>query len=233
MIDDEIIAIVTEHYGTPGADLLLLSHLGKTLADGHIWPATGDKRTLYETVEAIEGLRLIRDDNTSAFIAVVPNGSEQMAQKKISDRQKRYFLRGLPRALLLAFTLPIPAEKVVSVRLQPKVVYRVGEVAAAGEIPIDADLRMPVEGAGDVDAMSVEDVERLDTNIRAWGLRHGIEMSTLKRGAQPPAPQSEHPQVQRTPAGSALERLYAAQDPEVAKKMIVPIDIAILLGRAN
>lgn len=233
MIDDEIIGIVSEHYGTPGADLLLLSHLGKILTDRHIWPATGDKRTLSQTVEAIESLRLIRDERSPAFIAVVPKGSEQLAQKKIADRHKRFFLRGLPRALLLAFTLPIAADKFVSVRLQPKVVYRIGDVAAAGELLIDADLRMPAEGAGDVDAMSVEDVERLDTNIRAWCVRHGVEVSTLKRGARPSAPQGEPPQVQRTSAGSALERLYAAQDPEVAKKMIVPIDIAILLGRSN
>jgi hypothetical protein len=233
MIDDEIVAIVSEHYSTPGVDLLLLSHLGKTLADDQMWPAAGDKRTLYETVEGIGSLRLIRDDKAPAFIAVVPNGSEQMAQKKIADRHKRFFLRGLPRALLLAFTLPIPADKVVFVQLQPKVLYRIGEVAAAGEFPIDADLRMPVEGAGDVDAMSVEDIERLDTNIRAWGVRHEIEVSTLKRGAQRSAPQAEHPQIQKNSTGSALERLYAAQDPEVAKKMIVPIDIAILLGRAS
>ena len=233
MIDDEIIRIVAEHYRIPGADLLLLSHLGKTLTDSQIWPMMGDKRSLYETVDAIESLRLIRDDKASAFIAVVLKGSEQLAQKKIADRHKRFFLRGLPRALLLAFTIPIPADKVISVQLQPKVIYRIGEATAVGELPIDADLRMPEEGVGDVNAMSVEDVERLDTNIRAWCLRHGVELSTLKRGTQPSAPQSEHTQAQRTSTGSALERLYAAQDPGVAKKMIVPIDIAILLSRSN
>lgn len=233
MTDDAIIRIVEEHYATPEADLLLLSHLGKMLTAGGYWPRMGDNRSLYETVDAIDRIRLIRDDKASAYIAVVLKGNERLAQERIANRHRRLFLRGLPRALLLAFTLQVPADKVISVRLQPKTVYRIRDVIEPGEYLIDADLRMPTESAGDIDAMSVEDVERLEKNIRAWGLRHEVEVSTLKRGDQSSTPQSKRPEGLRAPVKSALERLYAAQDPEVAKKLIVPIDIAILLGRAD
>lgn len=233
MIDDEIIEIVTEHYRTPGADLLLLSHLGKRLSDDDLWPALGDKRSLYEAVDAVEGIRLIRDENTPAYIAVVPNGSEQLAQKKIADRQKRNFLRSLPRALHLAFTLPVAADKSVFVKLLPKIIFRVGESASDGELPIDMDLRVPAEGAGEVDKMSVEDVEQLDANVRVWGVRYNVDLSELNRRIRRPAPEKKQPPLPSPAASSALERLYAAQDPDVAGRMIVPIDIAVLLGRTN
>jgi hypothetical protein len=228
MIEDEIKALVEEHYKAPEAEILLLSNLGMKLSKAELWPPAHDKHTLYDAVAATPGVRLVRDEEAKSFIIVVLAGDEQRAVRAIEDRRKRYFLRGLPRALLLAFTLDVAAGQIMSVRLDRKISYHGGAELGEGSVLVDDDLRLPGLDAIDITALSETDVEKLDTSIRAWCERHQIDPASLARipvkpGATPP--------VATPMVSSALERLYAAQDPDVAKRLTVPIDIALALSR--
>ncbi|MFD0850533.1 hypothetical protein [Sphingosinicella xenopeptidilytica] len=229
MIENEIKRLVEEHYADAEAEVLLLSNLGVRLTKEGLWPPANDKRTLLEAAEATADITVVRDETAKSFIAIVRAGDEQRAVRAIANRQKRHFLRGLPRALLLAFTLDMAEGQVMAVRLGPKISYVGGPAAEEGSIVVDQDLRIVGLDAMDVTALSEADVERLDTNIKAWCERHEVDPSSLVRvhgkSAAAKAPTA-------APArSSALERLYAAQEPDVAKRLSVPIDIALTLSR--
>lgn len=229
MIENEIKKLVEEHYKDAEAAILLLSNIGMRLTKECLWPPANDKRTLYEAAEATPDIALVRDENAKSFIAVVKAGDEQRAVRAIADRHKRHFLRGLPRALLLAFTLDIADGQVMTVRLGPKISYLAGPAVEEGAIIIDQDLRLPGLDAGDLAELPEADVERLDTNIRAWSERHHVDPASLGR-VRRKAPIAD-PTASAPAQSSALERLYAAQNPDVAKRLTVPIDIALALSR--
>lgn len=229
MIENDIKRLVEEHYADAEADVLLLSNLGMRLTKAGLWPPPNDNRQLIEAAEATTDVTVVRDETAKSFITIVRTGDEQRAVRAIANRQKRYFLRGLPRALLLAFTLDMAEGQVMALRLGPKITYIGGPAAEEGSIVVDQDLRLPGLDALDVTALSETDVERLETNIKAWCERHEVDPASLirlhsKSGA------AKAPVV--APAqSSALERLYAAQEPDVAKRLSVPIDIALALSR--
>ncbi|MBO9579656.1 MAG: hypothetical protein J7498_02045 [Sphingobium sp.] len=230
MIEDEITTLVEEHYAEAGANILLLSNIGMRLTKQGRWPPANDKRTLYEVAEATPGIALIRDEIAKSFIAVVKVGEEQRAISAITDRHKRFFLRGLPRAFLLAFTLDTAEGQVMAVRLGPKISYLAGPNVEDGTIIVDEDLRLPGLDAINLADLPDADVEKLDTNIREWCDRHHIDPSSLAR-VDHRSPSKAAPAPAAPKQSSALERLYAAQDPDVAKRLSVPIDIALTLSR--
>ncbi|MBY5812042.1 MULTISPECIES: hypothetical protein [Rhizobium] len=218
---------VTEHYQDSGAGLLLLSDLGSELTALKIWPSPTEKRSLREIVEAVEGIS-VRNDG--AFIAVMPKGLEQHADDVIAQRRELTFLKSLPRALLLAFTIVPKKGEVVSVRIGEKLVYETGPTHSEGMTPVDEDLRIPGLDVSDP-SLAHERLKTLDQNIRTWCTRHAIDPADLVH-SRPRILSKKQTSVSLTAAhGNALERLYAAQDPEVARKLSVPIDIALVLSR--
>lgn len=228
MIEDDIKALVEEHYKDPDAEILLLSNIGMRLTKQGLWPPANDKRSLFDAAEDTPGVKPIRDEDARSYIAVVLEGDEQRAIKAIDARKHRFVLRSYPRALLLAFTLEIAEGQIMSLKLGPKITYQGGPTLEEGTLRVDDDLRLPGLDIFDLPSLGDEDIEKLATNIRAWCERHHVDQSTLVRT------QSRKPEPVAVPAASsssALERLYAAQTPEVAKKLIVPIDIALALSR--
>lgn len=229
MIEDEIRKLVEEHYADGEAGILLLSDIGMRLTEENHWPPANDKRTLYEAAKATQGIALVRDESAKSFIAVVNEGDEQRAIRAIADRHKRFFLRGLPRAFLLAFTLDVAEGHVMTVRLGPRISYLTGTAPEEGTIIVDQDLRLPGLDAINLSELPDADVEKLDTNIRTWCERHHVDPASLARVDRRLAKASLPPAAPRQ--SSALERLYAAQEPEIAKRLSVPIDIALALSR--
>ena len=231
MIEDDIAALVADYYQRPHSGVLMLSNVGALLSKVDKWPlADDDTRTLTQIVEGTPGVMLIRDPSATSFIAVVLNGDEHLAEAAIAQRKTRYFLRGLPRALILAFCLEVAPGQDMYLRLEPSVSYQAGpDAGEEGFILVDEDLRLPGLPVDDMAALGGEDVAALETNIRTWCDRHGIVAETLgkKRTRSPSAPVV--PVEKRT--SSALERLYAAQSHELADRLIVPIDIALMLSR--
>lgn len=229
MIEDKIAALVETHYAAPEAGLLMLSNVGARLSkDGHWPPPSQDKRTLFDIAQQVPRIALVSDPDAKAFIAVVREGDEQRARDAIVARKRRFFLRGLPRAFLIAFTLDTAPGQPMFVRLQPRVSYSARpEAEDKDHIRIDDDLRLPGLDVGDIEALGESNVDRLEANIRTWCERHGMVAEEIG-GRQKPIASSRPAAAQ---GHSALERLFAAQDPEVAKRMSLPFDIALALSR--
>lgn len=228
MIEDDVKALVVEHYQDPNAGILLLSDIGMKLTKSGVWPPANDKRSLYDVAEDTPGITPRREDDAKSFIPVVLEGDEQRAVKAFNARRQRFYLRSYPRALLLAFTIDMADGQVMSLRLGPKISYQGGPALEEGTILVDNDLRIPGIDVLDAPSLTDEQIDQLDTNIRAWCERHHVDQSSLMRvpgKTRAPAPEA------RPVQGSALERLYAAQEPDVAKRLTVPIDIALALSR--
>lgn len=227
MIEDEIGRFVRDHYRTPDARLLLLSNLGAQLIEAGLWPPPNEKRTLHEAVEATPAISVVRDPEAASFIGVVPRGEEQRAFDAMTERKKRVFLRKLPRALLLAFAVELAEGQKIFLRLKPKPLFSVGTEAPDDDyLEVEPDLRIPGLAVSDAAKMAAADAARLEQAIRAWCARHGLDPDDLPR--RPSADST--PAIQ--PKGlNALERLYEAQDADVAKRLAVPIDIALALSR--
>lgn len=232
MLEDQIREIIKRHYSVTNSRLLLLSHLGKVLSDQELWPKAGEKRTLLDVVESVSGVSVIRDEKAEAFIAVVLKGDEPRAEEEILRRHRLFFLKGLPRALIIAFTIPIDEPAKMFVRLSPKLQYRIDTAGNESEIEVNSDLRVPIDKPIELDELEIQEIQRLEVGIRSWADRSGVDLTTLRRNygtaskistTSKPASIDKHT--------SALERLFAAQEPEVAKRMVIPMDIAILLGK--
>lgn len=228
MIEEQIEAQVRDHYSDADAKVLLLSQLGKKLKDEGHWPPQNDSRTLTEIVEETAGVSLVRDENAKAFIAIVLAGSEQIANDAIEERHKRIFLRDVSRALLAAFTIEVDPKKNVYVHLKPKLKFSVDAQEVPDAILVDAKLRTPGLDVSDIRDLALDDVTRLDSNIRTWCNRHDVDFRAITWKQERPDTLAE---TEDSQASNGLERLYAVQDPGLAKRLVIPFDIAIELSR--
>jgi hypothetical protein len=234
MIEEELTSLVEAHYADENASLLLLSHVGKMLSDAGLQPEPNDRRSLRQIVENIADLSVVRDPEAAAFIAVVRKGDEKRAEDAIVERHQRHFLRGLPRALLLAFTLELAQGQTISLQLTPKIAYQAGPTVGEGWIEVDSDLRLSGVDATDIDALDAATARDFEARIRAWCDRHQVDPASLvrlRRRHGKPAEASSPEATGAAGPSSALERLYEAQEPHIAKRLTVPIDIALVLSR--
>lgn len=232
-IEQTLIDVVEEHYAAKEPGLLLLSTLGTILSDRGVQTDADDRRTLFEIVEKIDKLSIVRDPHSPAFIAITTEGDEERAEEAISRRHRRAFLKGLPLALLLAFTIEIPEDRVMAVQLEPTIVYSIGEKVGDGWIGIDSDLRVVGIEPREIDELAEASVEKLDVSVRKWCERHEIAPSSLARKHRSRAPGAQ-PCAEATIKASgqtALDRLLQAQTPAVGRQIAVPIDIALALSR--
>ena len=231
MIEDEILSLVTEHYQPGTTSVLMLSNVGARLGNEGKWPLADDPRTLIEVAEKVNGITLVRDPDALSFIALVPIGQEELAHNAIANRKSRQFLRGLQRAVLFAFCLAVEDGQIVSLKLQPAPGYHVGSEVKSGYVLVDADLRMSGQSFENLDQLDASIVSALESKIRAWCERHSLTPESLVYRTRS-TPQYL-PMVPQKSGSSALERLYQAQVPEVASRLIIPIDIALILSRTQ
>lgn len=231
MIENHISELVEAHYHLESAEILLLSNLGERLIKDGMWPPErGDKRSLYQVAEAAPGVSIVTDSRLQAFIALVQEGDEQRARDEIEKRCKLLFLRGLPSALLHAFTAEAAPGVDIWVSLAPKAHYRITTDAPdQGFYKIDDVLRIPGLDVTDVDALADPDRARLEANIREWAARYEIDLKIVGRRKRVNREASAKPA--EGAATTALDRLYAAQAPDVSKRITIPIDIAVTLSR--
>lgn len=229
MIEKQIAEYVAAHYASPGAPVLLLSNLGFQLKEAGIWPAPGDTRSLRDAVAATPGVHIVQDPEARSFLAVVKEGDEQRAREVIDRRHRLAFLRGLPRAVILAFTLEVPKGQDIYLQLTPRASFVTGtEAVPDGFHLIDPELRMPGLDIEDLSALTLDQAGALEDRIRRWLSQHGIDPANLGShraglAAQPAA--ASRREI------SGLDRLLAAQEPDVARRMTIPLDIAVALSR--
>lgn len=170
MIKHAILKLVTEHYARE-EDVLLLSYLGKALKDLMLWPIEGYGRAaLHEIIDEVDGVTVIRDEDAPSFILVTLAGDEARGQAAIEDHKRRIFLRTLPRALLLAFTLDLAEGQVMSVNLDGRVFYQAGPDLTAGHTLVDEEFRRPGLDVREIRELDAADVTDLEEKVRGWCL---------------------------------------------------------------
>jgi hypothetical protein len=230
MIEQKIQDLVTAHYRDPNNGVLMLSNIGARLSDENLWPTNDDNRSLKQILDEMPGITVVRDADARSFIAIVPKGEEARAHAAIEERHKLFFLRGLHRTIILAFTLDLAEGLAMYLRLTPRPVYQATSDAPDPDfILVEEEFRIPGLTFERLSDLEDDVVAQLGANIRNWCDHHSISPETLRgRRIAPPRTKETAPAPKLV---SALERLYAAQPPELAAKIIVPMDIALTLSR--
>ena len=227
MLNEAIKKKVSEHYRMNADELLLLSELGNKLRVENQWPILGENRSLLTIAKEIDGVHVILDENMPTFVAIIPSEKEHDKEKIMTIWHSRCFLRGLPKALLDSFTKNLDQNQDIFFNAEPNPGYRAGGEVNGNEIIVDQDLRMPGIDAANISKISSQNVKKLEANIREWSERHHVILDELKLNYQDPK-FSLSDRIGNT----ALERLRNAQSNDVAKRFVIPIDIAVLLSRA-
>lgn len=232
MTNDDVVVRVAAHYAHD-AGVLLLSDLGEDLRAAGLWPAEGESRQLYDVIDEIEGVSVVRDPAHKAYIVVVPAGREELAEQAIRYRGDVRLLRRLARVVLVAFCLDVQAPEQVYLRIEPPTRYAVSQCPLEEPyVLIEDQFRLPALLVEDVRGLTPEQTRKLAENVRDWASSHAIPIerlipSPVKGAIGEPSGQNET----TARAATALERLHSAQSSEVAARMIIPIDIALALSK--
>lgn len=233
MNGEDLVERVRRHYQATDSPLLL-AELGVELRKAGAWPIDGDKRPLARVLEeSASDLTVLSDPSAKAFVVVTLKGEEDKAHRAFAARRRERLLGRLPRPVILAFCAKL--EDPVYLRKTPPYRYSTKPDTADGWWPVDPEFRTPglfvdpsrpVGGAG---------ADRLISGIEDWAERHGVDLDALAaaeaKSSTPPSTASADPSVPN--AANALERLCNAQPRELAQRLVVPMDIALLLSRTR
>ena len=223
---DSLRQIVAAHYERDSSPLLL-SDLGDTLRKRNLWPSVdADRKTLRQAIEEARdpNLLIVRDRNAPAYVAVTTEAAKKVVEQFIDRRAQTASaipdLDALPRAVLLAFCVRPESGKTVFLRTVPPFKYEVAERIDEDShhfFPVDERYRRPGLKLTDLSELSASDRLDLQTKIAAWSRDNGINLEDFYSF--------------RKKHANALERLLAAQPREVASKIMIPGDIALILSR--
>jgi hypothetical protein len=234
MNGEDLAERVRRHYQTTESPLLL-ADLGVELRNARIWPVDGDKRPLaHALAEIAPALTVLSDPGSKAFVVVTLKGEEDKAHRAFARRRRERLLRRLPRAMILAFCATLEEGSAVYLCKTPPYRYSSGPDPGAGWWPVEPEFRAPGLFIDFNRSVGAGNADRLMQGIEAWAERHGADLDALaaaevRSPTRPPVPNADFPVPT---VANALERLCNAQPPELAKRLVVPMDIALLLSRS-
>lgn len=228
----KIKARVHAHYAdnrTP----LLLAHLGAEIEKSDEWPTDRGQRNLKQliTETCTPDLQIVRDRRSPAYIAVVTPEVRADVEAQIADRSASKAsgpvrLEEIVRPVLLAFCVNAQNQPIYIKRTRP-FRYEVGSVPpdrATDYILVEPEYRRPGLRIDHPHLLSVPDRKNLESLIQQWAAVHGVQMEQFFKVADDEKELSE--------AGlTALDRLLSAQPPDVARRIMIPADIAQILSR--
>lgn len=209
-----LIDLVHAHYANSD-DPFYLSRLGQAL---------GDERSVLiakygRLVDAVlaAGLDVVGRDLPGRATVVTPEVREAVSRKLTRGGSTGgAAFDNLPMPLQIAFCLRVEPGQQVAVHTTAPVRYRrlpEGDPLPSGFVAVEAKYREP---GLHLASASSSDKERLWRAILSWAEKHQLDPDFLSRR---PAPTN------------ALERLLAAQAPDVVARMNLPADIVTILLR--
>lgn len=226
MVEDALkafVALVDSHYET-STEPLYLATAGQRLGQ-HRKPLVDAFGTLAGAIKHVGPAKLdlvVPEGQPGRALVVTPAARASVEARLHKARAGANGavspFRELPFPIQIAFCLRTEEGEQVAVRTSPPIRYTKlprPEGLPAGYVVVESQYRSPglkVSGA------SITDLERLWLNYKAWANAHDIDPDRLAQAA---------------PAGSALERFLALQDPEVKARIVLPADIAAILLRHN
>jgi hypothetical protein len=223
---------VRAHYAANRTPLLL-AHLGAEIERGDQWPTDRGQRSLKVliTETCAPDLQIVRDRRSPAYIAVVTPEVRADVEAQIADRftdkdPLPVRLEDIVWPVLLAFCVDVQNQPVYVKRTRP-FRYEVGTVPpdhATDYILVEPEYRRPGLRIDHLHLLRLTDRKDLESLIQKWAAVHGVQVEQFSRIDQDEKEPSEA-------GGTALDRLLTAQPPDVAKRMMIPADIAQILSR--
>jgi hypothetical protein len=223
---------VRAHYAANQTPLLL-AHLGAEIEKHDEWPTDRGQRNLKQliTETCAPDLQIVRDRRSPAYIAVVTPEVRADVEAKITDRFADKLpiparLEEIVKPVLLAFCVNVHNQPVYIKRTRP-FRYEVGSIPpdhATDYILVEPEYRRPGLRIDHPNLLPLSDRKDLESLIQKWAAVHGVQVEQFSRIDQD---EKEPLEAGRT----ALDRLLAAQPPDVAQRLMIPADIAQILSR--
>jgi hypothetical protein len=223
--------IVQDHYvSTPTP--LLLAHLGSQIEKEDLWPTDRGQRSLKQLIAdtCSPELAVVFDRRSPAYVAVVTQevraAVEALIAEKLGEKDTPPVrVEELARPFLLAFCIDVKNQPVYVRRMRP-FRYEIGHVQAdkATEyVVVEPEFRRPGLRIDNPHLLSISQRRDLENLIQKWAIVHSLDVSQFSRIED----EKETLDTSRT----ALDRLMAAQEPDVAQRLILPADIALILAK--
>ena len=229
---DKVTAIVQTHYATNRTPLLL-ARLGSELDKAGLWPSDRGQRSLKQLITdcTAPDLDIVRDKRSPAYIAVVtPDARDwvtaQIAERVSSNKPIAVRLEDIARPVLLAFCIDARDQPVYVRRSRP-FRYEIGNPSpdqASEFVHVEPEYRRPGLRIDSPQSLSINDKRDLEARIQKWATVHGLQMEQFSRLDQDDKAVADS-------GKTALDRLLAAQPPDVAQRLMIPADIAQILAR--
>jgi hypothetical protein len=223
---------VRTHYAANRTPLLL-AHLGTEIEKRDEWPTDRGQRNLKQliTETCTPDLQIVWDRRSPAYIAVVTPDVRADVEAQIADRLADKDavparLEEIVKPVLLAFCVNVQNQPVYVKRTRP-FRYEVGNIPpdrATDYILVEPEYRRPGLRIDHPNLLSLSDRKDLESLIQRWAAVHGVQVEQFSRVYQD---EKETLEAGRT----ALDRLLAAQPPDVAQRVMIPADIAQILSR--
>ncbi len=230
---EKVTAIVRDHYAKSRTPLLL-AHLGATIEREDAWPIDRGGRSLKQLLKecAAPDLEIVWDKRSPAYIVVVtPEVRSEIeahiAQRHSTDEPATVRLEDLARPVLLAFCVRVPDGTPVYVRRSRPFRYEIGPPSpdrASEYIIVEPEYRRPDLRIDRPSLLQLSDRRDLEGRIQKWAAVHALQLEQFSKVDQE---EKEPPDYGKT----ALDRLLEAQPQDVAQRMLIPADIAQILGR--
>jgi|GEM_PF-1535805 len=229
---EKVKGMVRTHYAATRAPLLL-AHLGSAIEKEQAWPDDRGQRSLKQLITDTCGLdlQIVFDKRSPAYVAVVTPEVRAEVVAKISERlgekdNTPVRLEDLARPILLAFCVNVQNQPVYIRRTRP-FRYEVGSIPsdrATEYVVVEPEYRLPGLRIDHPHLLSLSERRNLEGLIQKWALVHNLEIEQFSRLEQ------DDKEVFDT-GKTALDRLLAAQPPDVAQRLLIPADIAQILSR--
>ena len=224
--------MVRAHYASNRTPLLL-AHLGTDLDKADAWPSDRGQRSLKQLIKdlAAPDLDIVWDKRSPAYVAVVTQDVRVAVLAQIEERLGSNVaisvrLEDIARPVLLAFCIDTH-EQPIYVRRSRPFKYEIGNLSAdrASEfVLVESDYRRAGLRVDRLQSLPLSDKRDLEGRIQRWASVHGLQIEQFSRLDQD---EKESTDIGKT----ALDRLLAAQVPDVAQRLMIPADIAQILTR--
>lgn len=225
-----VLELAARHYADSDEPLYLAS-VGQALRAQKLWPIEGEGSSLKDWLGGLKpDLELLQDVDKPARVAIAPPNKAERVRAIIEGLRNAELLSTLARPVLLAFCVRGQEASPVFVTRRPPFKYTlVAPADPQNYHVIPPDLRLPGLRLMAASKMAPSDAAALAERIQHWADAQAVALASLSRQAA----ESDRPAAEEVTIGtmSALDRLIAAQRPEVRQHLVVPADIAQLLSR--
>ncbi|MDQ2774654.1 MAG: hypothetical protein M3Y57_06975 [Acidobacteriota bacterium] len=229
---EKTIARVRAHYAADRTPLLL-AYLGSQIEKEDGWPTDRGQRNLKQLIieTCAPDLEIVRDRRSPAYIAVVTPDIKADVLAQIEERFREsevvpVRLEEIVKPVLLAFCIDVQNQPIYVKRTRP-FRYEVGNIhpeRTTDYVLVEPEYRRPGLRIDHPHLLPLSDRKDLESLIQKWATVHSLRIEQFSR-----IDQDEKDTVDG--GKTALDRLLAAQSPDVAQRLMIPADIAQILSR--